>query len=660
MLKNIKIGTKLIITAVVVLLIPIVSLGLISVQKASDGLRALENEQLSSRASEISVSINNVLAIEKKLVIEIAGRNVTVNAMDDNNLYADDSERYRELNRIAYKIKNTELLGDDYEDIIFIDPSGIVKACSLKETVGTNVSARPYFKTAMNGELNIGAPTVSKSTGAQIFPVASPVFDDSGAVSGVVSILVNLDFIWEIIKDSDIGETGYTFVTDADGLVIAHPDSSIVFRTHIDQLNGMEEIYSRFTAGDSGIQNYVYTGVPKTAGFASVPETGWGVFLTVTDKEFLASAHEVRAAVFIIGAAGFLIALVIFMLFAKTLTTPIRQGVQFAGEISEGKLYTDIDISRNDEIGMLVDSLKDMKAKLREVVSDVYNSSVQVSTGSNQLAQSSEQLSQGAAEQASNAEEVSSSVEQMVANIQQNTDNSFQTEKISAQAAKDAEEGGAAVLEAVDAMKEISEKITIVGDIARQTNMLSLNAAIEAARAGEHGKGFAVVAAEVGKLAAVSQQAAADILELATQSVNKANNAGEKIEAIIPDIRRTADLISEISASSNEQNSGAEQINQAMLQLDQVIQQNAASAEEASSMSEELTAQAERLKDMISFFRMSESGGEAAEADTESAARPSGKMPPARQVHTRLSISSDNFTGRNKQIKTVDDDFIEF
>ena len=661
-LKNIKIGIKLIVTAVIVLLLPISALGIISIQKATEGLRTLEEEQLASRTIEISDSIYNVLITEKKLVIDIAEREETKLALGGSGVFNNESERYQNLSEILYKFHNTKGLGDDYETLIVMDKTGIVKASAVFDTIGIDVSMRPYFINAMKGELNIGAPSISKGTGDPVFFIAAPVYGDNKEIIGVAGIVIKLDFVWRTIKNSTIGETGYAFVTDAYGLVISHPDPSVVFNSNIADLNGMEVITDRFLRGESGIQSYIYNGVPKTAGFAEVPETGWGVFLSVTDKEFMVTVNVVRNAVFAVAIAGFIIALIIFLLFSRTLTKPIRKGVKFAQEISEGKLYTTIDINQRDEIGMLAEALKNMKEKLREVVSNVYESSIQVTEGSSQLSKSSEQLSQGATEQAANAEEVSSSVEQMGANIQQNTDNAAQTEKISSQAAKDAEEGGEAVMDAVKAMNEISAKINIVGDIARQTNMLSLNAAIEAARAGEHGKGFAVVAAEVGKLAAVSQKAAADILELANESVSKANNAGEKIKAIVPDIRRTADLVSEISASSHEQNAGAGQINQAMLQLDQVIQMNAASAEEASSMSEELTAQAEQLREMINFFRMNESGLQSAAGKTE---KKRTIIPSAENVYNkqpRMRIGSPAGTGAKETIKNdeLDSGFIEF
>jgi methyl-accepting chemotaxis protein len=190
----------------------------------------------------------------------------------------------------------------------------------------------------------------------------------------------------------------------------------------------------------------------------------------------------------------------------------------------------------------------------------------------------------------------------MTSNIQQNTENARATEVIAKKASKDAQEGGEAVAQAVKAMKKIAGKISIIEEIARQTNLLALNAAIEAARAGEHGKGFAVVAAEVRKLAERSQSAAGEITQLSASSVVVAEQAGQLLSTLVPDIKKTADLIQEITAGSEEQNQGANQINQSIQQLDQVIQQNAASAQEMTSTAEELSSQASEMQQAIAFF----------------------------------------------------------
>ncbi|RXT24840.1 methyl-accepting chemotaxis protein [Rhizobium leguminosarum] len=247
--------------------------------------------------------------------------------------------------------------------------------------------------------------------------------------------------------------------------------------------------------------------------------------------------------------------------------------------------------------------------RLRGVVADAISAAENVSSGSQELSASSEQVSQGATEQAASAEEASASMEEMASNIKQNADNAAQTEKIARQSAKDAEASGEAVSRAVDAMRTIAQKIGIVQEIARQTDLLALNAAVEAARAGEHGKGFAVVASEVRKLAERSQSAAAEISSMSSDTVTAAQEAGDMLGRLVPDIRKTAELVSEISAACREQDIGAAQINEAIQQLDKVTQQNAGASEQMSATSEELASQAEELQTSIAFFKVDMAGG---------------------------------------------------
>ena len=277
-----------------------------------------------------------------------------------------------------------------------------------------------------------------------------------------------------------------------------------------------------------------------------------------------------------------------------------------AKQVAQGNLM--VELKKRSENDDLMESLYNMVDKLKEIVREVQAAADGVATGGQQLSATAQSLSQGATEQAASAEEISSSMEEMSSSIKQNADNASQTEKISNKSATDAREGGKAVNETVAAMKEIATKISIIEEIARQTNLLALNAAIEAARAGEHGKGFAVVASEVRKLAERSQTAAGEISELSGRSVQVAEAAGQMLTAILPDIQRTAELVQEISASSKEQDAGADQINRAIQQLDQVIQQNASAAEEMASTTEELAGQAEQLKTTIAFFSLDTHG----------------------------------------------------
>ncbi len=293
----------------------------------------------------------------------------------------------------------------------------------------------------------------------------------------------------------------------------------------------------------------------------------------------------------------------------RLIVRPLISAVDITNRVADGDLTMDIEVKSRDETGRLLAAMKNMVQKLRTIVGEVMTSADNVLTGSQEMSAGAQQLSQGATEQAASVEEASSSMEQMTANIRQNAENAIQTDRIAGRASADADEGGRAVSEAVAAMKEIAGKISIIEEIARQTNLLALNAAIEAARAGEHGKGFAVVAAEVRKLAERSQTAAAEISDLSASSVEVAERAGSMLGKLVPDIQKTAELVQEITASSNEQNTGAEQINTAVQQLDKVIQMNAGASEEMSSTAEELAAQAEQLRNAIAFFKVRDNGG---------------------------------------------------
>ena len=291
----------------------------------------------------------------------------------------------------------------------------------------------------------------------------------------------------------------------------------------------------------------------------------------------------------------------------QSMVTNLRTTAHIAGQISNGDLtVSPKPLSDRDVLGV---ALEQMVERLRGVVADAIAAADNVSSGSQELSASSEQVSQGATEQAASAEEASASMEEMASNIKQNADNAAQTEKIARQSAKDAEASGEAVSRAVDAMRTIAQKIGIVQEIARQTDLLALNAAVEAARAGEHGKGFAVVASEVRKLAERSQSAAAEISAMSGDTVKAAQEAGDMLGRLVPDIRKTAELVSEISSACREQDIGAAQINEAIQQLDKVTQQNAGASEQMSATSEELASQAEELQTSIAFFKVDMMGG---------------------------------------------------
>ncbi len=308
--------------------------------------------------------------------------------------------------------------------------------------------------------------------------------------------------------------------------------------------------------------------------------------------------------------AGVVLSILIGLFLTISITNPLNKGVETMQELAKGNLLVNFNektLKVADETGILTRAMKAMCDQLKHTITFALEASENVSSGSIQLSSASQNISQGSSEQAASVEEISASIEEMTASINQNADNANQTEKIAMKSSSDAREGGGAVQQTVDAMKQIAEKISIIQEIARQTNLLSLNASIEAARAGEHGKGFAVVASAVQKLAERSQDAAEEISKLSKSSVDVAEKAGDMLNKLVPDIQKTAELVAEINAASAEQNKGIQQVNTAVQQFNQVVQSNASASEELASTSEELASQAEELKNRLEFFKVDNS-----------------------------------------------------
>lgn len=285
---------------------------------------------------------------------------------------------------------------------------------------------------------------------------------------------------------------------------------------------------------------------------------------------------------------------------------PFRKTIKAVEAMSNGDFTQNIDIQSKDEFGKIAESLRKMQQKLSEAIATVKNVAEQFAGVSMQISYSSQDISNGANQQAASSEEVTSSIQEISSMVNNNIENTQKTGRLAQNAKKEIEEGNVAVQSTVVSIREIIQKINIINDISRTTNLLALNAAVEAARAGVHGKGFAAVASEVKVLAERSRDAARDIEKISKSSILIAEKSGELLKATTPHIKETSHLLEEINAASMEQSSGISEINQAIRQLNNIIQANAAAAEELASSAEQLTGQAENLNEMISFFKISE------------------------------------------------------
>ena len=349
---------------------------------------------------------------------------------------------------------------------------------------------------------------------------------------------------------------------------------------------------------------------------------------------------------------------VLTVLMRREISRPLSLVADRLKEIAQGdgNLSKRIDYSANNEIGDVARSFNQFVDKLTLVIAQVRMSADAVALASHQLSSSAEVLAQGTSQQAASVEETTSSLAEMNASISQNVNNSRQTEQMAIAGARQVEESGKAVSESVDAMNTIAEKITIVEEIAYQTNLLALNAAIEAARAGEHGKGFSVVATEVRKLAERSQAAAQEISSLTSSGLKVAERSGQLLNDLVPAIRKTAELVQEVSIASREQGAGVHHVNQAMTQVDRVTQTNAAAAEELTSTAGQLAARAQELQKLMSSFQIYTEIGETRKLTPPAAGRPqhnpsqqSVKHPPRHfpsaktaQDHERRQPDHDN------------------
>lgn len=529
---------------------------------------------------------------------------------------------------------------------------------------GDSMLMEPYFYSY----------TGKKQDTLHITSIAVPIVVNGTRV-GVAGIDFSLATLQKMVTSIHPFETGYGVLMSNSGTRVAHEKTDLIgTKVGNDTPEQKDALIAAIAGGHEYtlIKHNLATGAISYLAYEPVAIENttkpWSFVIILPLAKILSGVTGLLYVSIAIGLIGAILSIVLLYLLASALVRPIQTTTAALDEFArgdfrlEGKTRADSEmmLRRQDELGDAARSLLALRESIAAAVRAIRTSADELTRGSEEVSGAAETLSQGATQQASSGEELSASMEEMAATIRTTMENADSTEEISSRTAVDATTGGSAVGEAVEAMTHIAEKIGIIEEIARQTNLLALNAAIEAARAGDAGRGFAVVASEIRKLAERSQKAAGEITGLADSSVSVSRKAGELINAIVPNINSTADLVHEIAAGSREQTAGVEQINNALTQLDGVIQQNATSAEQLAAMSRNLNSQAGSLFEAVSFFTVDaavQNVKPAAAMREETGitlAEPAGNGHASRPTRAAAELS------RRRELVPADEDFEEF
>ncbi len=628
-IKNIKIGKRLnlILGTLVILIISI--LGALSINEEYHTLLNNMNELSNNETGNFKELIDVHVASRQKFVesgLKVANRlfyeqGLSLKKDSIYNVIAKNQVTGESFNlNIPVFERSNKIL---YHDTNFVDevadlmsgtstifqriPQGFLR-------ISTNV-LNENKERGVNTFLPNDSPVVKKILSGESYMGRAFFIDDwyltayqpikvDGKVEGILYVGMkekDMPEIRKIFAGKKYLKSGYPLLLAKSGKMLIHPTMEGKDFSDVDFHKNMLAKAKKEPAGSF---SYELSGKKKSLYYRYIESIDSFVCVTYYERDI---TDKLDAKIFFMLGA-LLMAIVLFVLInryvSSSVTKPIDKTVHFAKRLANGDLSATIQIDQKDEIGEMAKALNQMAGKLKEVISEIIRGADSISDAGHEVSSTSMAISEGATQQAANVEEVSSTMEEMVSNIGLNAENAKNTENISISAHMTMQDVYENTHLSVESISTIMKKINIINEIANQTNILSLNAAVEAARAGSQGKGFAVVAEEVRKLAEMSKQAAIEIVSLSKNSMEVVSKAGEKVGEMAPEIEKTTQLIQEISASSEEQIKGADQVNSAISELNSLTQQNASSSEELAATAQQLSTQADHLTKLVKFFKL--------------------------------------------------------
>jgi methyl-accepting chemotaxis protein len=607
-----------------------------------NGIYNLQRQNMVQSSDQLKDELDTIIADISSLVYLNSTRNVVQTELTN--------QRYDRMQEVCERQLE---LNPYLEAVMAADRNGKLIAHTDEGSVGLDITVFPFWKGVREQRVHVDkVPYESPVTGHSVFVIASAVYDYKGDFVGLFAMPVDLNLISrEFLQGKTYGQDGYPVVFDREGLVIAHPDETIL----LDTLPELEHIYTSGMV--EGFESYQFRGDKKYMAFHTVEKVDWYVSATITEADMLELSRRVMIIVLIVGGVAFVILLAIIILSLRFLVIkPVNQLSNVVIDVSKGivsnrKVHT----KSKDEVGILIErfnvmidffqernelmrevaggnltvevklasdedevgkALEYMVDSLNRVVSEINVSIEQISNGSNQISDSSQNLSSGATSQASSIEEITASINEITTQVQQNVENAQKVDQLINKAKENADMGNDKMEELIQAIEGINKSsedirdiVKVIDDIAFQTNLLALNADIEAARVGKYGRGFAVVATSVRNLASKSAESVKETtknVEEIIKKIERGNDLVESTSAQLKQISRSTveltKLTMEVSDASQEQANGIEQISNGLASIEDVVQNNSANAEENAAASEELNAQANKLQELMSFF----------------------------------------------------------